>query len=87
MRVESTQRRKKKIRREEKELNRIVSLTSTIEKILESFAKSTEEILLENTIISNWQHGFIKDQSSPTNLLSFSEEKEAECSKVKKPSA
>ena len=54
---------------------RPVSLTSIVGKILERLIKDhMDEFLLEKNYLSSRQHGFMKDRSCQTNLISFYEE-------------
>ena len=49
---------------------RPLSLTSVMSKIIEGFVKEyIMRHLLENKLVSNFQHGFVKGKSCSTNLL------------------
>uniref|UniRef100_A0A670K9H8 Reverse transcriptase domain-containing protein n=1 Tax=Podarcis muralis TaxID=64176 RepID=A0A670K9H8_PODMU len=62
----------KKGKREDPNNYRPVSLTSIPGKILEQIIKQTVcEHLERNAVITNSQHGFLKNKSCQTNLLSF----------------
>ncbi|XP_073517620.1 uncharacterized protein [Phyllobates terribilis] len=54
---------------------RPVSLTSTVGKVLEGFLRDAIlEYLKKNNLMTQYQHGFTRDRSCQTNLISFYEE-------------
>ncbi|XP_069832172.1 vomeronasal type-2 receptor 26-like [Dendropsophus ebraccatus] len=58
---------------------RLVSLTSIVGKVFEGFVRDAKlEYLDENNLITQHQHGFMRDRSCQTNLIGFYEETSSE---------